>query len=135
MSVSKRFEWAKDGSFEAASRLLRYIGFRAKVMYAIILDGGRQYKVVTGQKLDIDLRKDLSSGDKIEFSEVLAIGGDEGLKLGAPAISGAKVAATVVSQEKGEKITVEKFRRKKTHHRRNGHRQKYTRIEIGEISS
>ncbi|MEM8734302.1 MAG: 50S ribosomal protein L21, partial [Planctomycetota bacterium] len=79
-------------------------------MYAIISDGGRQYKVTQGQKLDIDLRKDANSGDVIEFPEVLAIGGDEGLQLGSPSIDGAKVTAKVISTEKGEKIYVEKFR-------------------------
>lgn len=103
-------------------------------MYAIIAEGGRQYKVEPGQKVDIDLRKDADSGDTIEFGEVLAIGGDEGLKLGSPSISGAKVTAKVVSQEKGPKVFVEKFRRRKTHHRRNGHRQQYTRVEIAEIT-
>ncbi|HBE66592.1 MAG TPA: 50S ribosomal protein L21 [Planctomycetaceae bacterium] len=103
-------------------------------MYAIIVDGGRQYKVEQGQRLDIDLRKDLATGDTVEFSQVLAIGGDEGLKLGSPAVDGAKVTAKVVSEEKGDKIYIEKFRRRKNYHRRNGHRQRYTRIEIAEIS-
>lgn len=103
-------------------------------MYAIIVDGGRQYKVEQGQRLDIDLRKDLATGDTVEFSQVLAIGGDEGLKLGSPAVDGAKVTAKVISEEKGDKIYIEKFRRRKNYHRRNGHRQRYTRIEIAEIS-
>jgi large subunit ribosomal protein L21 len=104
-------------------------------MYAIIVDGGRQYKVEPGQKLDIDLRDDAKSGDTIEFEQVLAIGGDEGLQLGSPSIDGAKVTATVISTEKGEKIYVEKFRRRKNYHRRTGHRQQYTRIEISDIAS
>lgn len=102
-------------------------------MYAIIQDGGRQYRVESGTKLDIDLRKDASAGDTIEFETVLAIGGTEGLKLGTPAVDGAKVTAKVVSEEKGEKIYIEKFRRRKNYHRRNGHRQRYTRVEISEI--
>ena len=104
-------------------------------MYAIIVDGGRQYKVEPGQKLDIQLRSNANAGDTIEFDQVLAIGGDEGLQLGSPSVEGAKVTATVVSTEKGEKIYVEKFRRRKNYHRRTGHRQQYTRIEIGEIAS
>ena len=104
-------------------------------MYAVIKDGGHQYKVEPGQRLDIDLRKDVETGDTIEFPEVLAIGGDEGLKLGSPAISGAKVSAKVVSTaEKGDKVYVEKFRRRKSYHRRVGHRQQYTRVEIAEIA-
>lgn len=104
-------------------------------MYAIILDGGRQYKVETGQKLDIDLRGEANAGDTIEFSQVLAIGGDEGLKLGSPSIEGAKVSATVLGEEKGDKIFVQKFRRRKSYHRRTGHRQRYTRVEIKDIAS
>ena len=104
-------------------------------MYAIILDGGRQYKVEEGLKLDIDLRSNVESGDEIEFTEVLAVGGDNGLKLGSPNVDGAKVKAKVISaEEKGEKIYVEKFRRRKNYHRRNGHRQRYTRVEIGKIT-
>jgi large subunit ribosomal protein L21 len=104
-------------------------------MYAIILDGGRQYKVTQGQRLDIDLRKESSAGDVIEFPEVLAIGGDEGLQLGSPSIEGAKVTAKVISTEKGDKIYVEKFRRRKSYHRRKGHRQQYTRVEIDSIAT
>ncbi|MCA9133806.1 MAG: 50S ribosomal protein L21 [Planctomycetales bacterium] len=104
-------------------------------MYAIIIDGGRQYKVVPGQRLDIDLRRDVNAGETVEFSKVLAIGGDEGLKLGSPSIEGAKVTATVVGVEKGEKVFIQKFRRRKNYQRRTGHRQQYTRIEIAEIAS
>ncbi|MCR9294747.1 MAG: 50S ribosomal protein L21 [bacterium] len=104
-------------------------------MYAIIVDGGRQYKVEPGQRLDIDLRDDANTGDTIEFDQVLAIGGDEGLQLGSPSIEGAKVTATVLGMELGDKVYVEKFRRRKNYHRRTGHRQKYTRIEIGDIAS
>lgn len=104
-------------------------------MYAIIVDGGRQYKVQPGQQLDIDLRQDVGAGDTLEFANVLAIGGDEGLKLGSPAIAGAKVTATVIGTEKGDKVYIQKFRRRKNYQRRTGHRQKYTRVEIGEIAS
>ena len=103
-------------------------------MYAIIRDGGRQYKVQPGQRVDIDLRDDLNAGDTVEFSNVLAIGGDEGLKLGSPSITGAKVLATVLGTEKGEKIYIQKFSRRKNYQRRTGHRQQYTRVEISEIA-
>ena len=103
-------------------------------MYAIIIDGGRQYRVEPGQRLDIDLRNGIAAGDTLEFGQVLAIGGDEGLRLGSPSIDGAKVTAKVIGEKKGEKIYVEKFRRRKDYHRRTGHRQRYTRIEISEIA-
>ena len=94
----------------------------------------RQLKVTPGQHIDIDLRKDLNEGDTFEFSKVLAIGGDEGLRLGSPEISGAKVIAKVLGAEQGPKIYVQKFRRRKNYKRRTGHRQSYTRVEIAEIA-
>lgn len=102
-------------------------------MYAIVVDGGRQLKVQKGQRIDIDLRKNLNAGDSFEFSTVLAIGGDEGLRVGAPSIEGAKVSATVIGEEKGAKLYIQKFRRRKNYKRRTGHRQQYTRVEISEI--
>lgn len=103
-------------------------------MYAIICDGGRQFKVEKDQLLDIDYRDTAETGDKIEFDRVLAIGGGEsGLKLGQPTVAGAKVTASVVGLEKGEKIFIQKFRRRKNYEVRTGHRQKYTRIKIESI--
>ena len=103
-------------------------------MYAIICDGGRQFKVEKDQLLDIDYRDTAETGDKIEFDRVLAIGGAEsGLKLGQPTVSGAKVTASVVGLEKGEKIFIQKFRRRKNYEVRTGHRQKYTRVKIESI--
>lgn len=103
-------------------------------MYAIICDGGRQFKVEKDQLLDIDYRDTAETGDKIEFDKVLAIGGGEsGLKLGQPTVSGAKVTASVVGLEKGEKIFIQKFRRRKNYEVRTGHRQKYTRVKIESI--
>jgi large subunit ribosomal protein L21 len=104
-------------------------------MYAIVVDGGRQLKVQPGQRIDIDLRKELNAGDSFEFTTVLAIGGDEGLKLGTPVLQGAKVTAKVIGTEKGEKIYVQKFRRRKNYKRRTGHRQQYTRVEIAAINA
>jgi large subunit ribosomal protein L21 len=104
-------------------------------MYAIVVDGARQIKVKQGQQVDIDLRGDLNPGDDFEFSKVLAIGGEEGLQLGTPEIAGAKVSAKVIGMEKGEKVFVQKFRRRKNYKRRTGHRQQYTRVEISEIAA
>ena len=103
-------------------------------MYAIICDGGRQFKVKEGQLLDIDYRDTAVTGDKVDFDRVLAIGGDAGLKLGHPTVSGAKVSASVVGLEQGEKIYIQKFRRRKNYEVRTGHRQKYTRIKIESIN-
>ncbi|MGY8732611.1 MAG: 50S ribosomal protein L21 [Pirellulales bacterium] len=102
-------------------------------MYAIIADGGRQYKVEEGQELEIDLR-DVNAGDKITFDRVLTISGDEGIKVGQPVVEGASVTAEVIAETKGEKIYVQKFRRRKNSKRRTGHRQRYTKVRVSSIT-
>ena len=102
-------------------------------MYAIICDGGRQYKVTEGLLLDIDYRETVESGDAIEFDRVLAIGGAAGLKLGQPTVHGAKVQAEVVGLEQAKKVFIQKFSRRKNFDVRTGHRQKYTRVMIKAI--
>ena len=102
-------------------------------MYAIIADGGRQYKVEEGQTLEIDFRE-VKAGDTLTFDKVLAVSSDSGFKLGKPTVSGATVSAKVIGETKGEKIFVQKFRRRKNSKRRTGHRQKYVKVEIASIS-
>ena len=102
-------------------------------MYAIIQDGGRQYKVTEGQELDLDYR-DVPTGESLKFESVLAISGGEGIKLGEPLVSGASVEAEVVGPRKGEKITIQKFNRRKTYRRKTGHRQLHTRVKISKIN-
>jgi large subunit ribosomal protein L21 len=104
-------------------------------MYAIICDGGRQYKVTEGLLLDIDFRDAAETGDAIEFDRVLAVGGENGLKLGQPTVAGAKVQAEVVGLEQGPKLFVQKFRRRKNYDVRTGHRQKFTRVMIKSIQA
>ncbi len=101
-------------------------------MYAIIADGGRQYKVEEGQFLEIDYRE-VEKGDAITFERVLAKSDGETFNLGQPTISGSSVTAKVIEQTKGEKIYVQKFRRRKNSKRRTGHRQKYTKVQIEKI--
>ena len=102
-------------------------------MYAIIKDGGRQFKVEVDKKLMINYRGEQEPGTVIEFSEVLAIGSDGDVKIGQPTIAGAKVVAEVVSDAKGPKLVVAKFRRRKNSKRKTGHRQIYTLVKINEI--
>jgi large subunit ribosomal protein L21 len=103
-------------------------------MYAIIADGGRQYKVEEGQILSIDLRDGVAEGASITFDQVLAVSGAGGIKIGKPLVSGATVQAEVVLPlEKGEKVYIQKFRRRKNFRRRTGHRQKYTQVKISKI--
>ncbi len=103
-------------------------------MYAIIEDGSRQYKVEEGQRFCIDYRDSLNPGDKLELTKVLAVRTDEGLKIGKPALDTAKVEVTVLRVEKGPKLIVQKFRRRKNSKRRNGHREKFTQVVVDKIS-
>jgi large subunit ribosomal protein L21 len=102
-------------------------------MYAIITDGKRQYKVEEGQELLINYRN-VPAGEKLKFESVLAVGGDGDAKLGSPLVKGASVAAEVLGPEKGEKIVIQKLRRRKNMRRKTGERHIYTRVRIGKIS-
>ena len=104
-------------------------------MYAIIADGGRQYRVEEGQELDIDYRAAATTGDQLEFGRVLAVSGEEGLQLGQPVLDGATVRAEVLGVQQGQKVFVQKLRRRKTFRRRTGHRQLYTRVRINKIET
>jgi large subunit ribosomal protein L21 len=101
-------------------------------MYAIIADGGRQYKVEEGQELEIDYR-DVPKGEAVKFERVLAVSGEGGVKLGKPTVAGASVTAEVLGPVNGPKLVVQKFRRRKNSRRKTGHRQLYTMVRIGKI--
>jgi large subunit ribosomal protein L21 len=103
-------------------------------MYAIIQDGGRQYQVEEGQELALDYR-DASSGQELKLERVLAVSTDQGLQLGTPTVAGASVTAEVVGVALGEKLTVQKLRRRKTYRRKAGHRQLHTLVKIRQIDS
>ncbi|MBB01477.1 MAG: 50S ribosomal protein L21 [Rubinisphaera brasiliensis] len=103
-------------------------------MFAIIEDGGRQYKVQPGQELAIDLREGAEENAEIVFDRVLLANGGGDSVVGLPLIEGATVAATVASPlTKGPKLEIQKFRRRKNSRRHTGHRQKYTTVTIGEF--
>jgi large subunit ribosomal protein L21 len=102
-------------------------------MYAIIQDGTHQFKVEEGQELQIDYR-DLPSGQQVTFDRVLAVRSEDGFKLGQPVVDGAAVTGEVVGVTQGPKLTVQKFRRRKTLRRRTGHRQLYTKVKIQKIA-
>lgn len=103
-------------------------------MYAIIIDGGRQYKVTEGQELVVDYR-DASNGASLEFDRVVAYSNGSELSLGDPELKGAKVTAKVLGVLQGPKLTVQKFRRRKTYRRRTGHRQLFTKVQIEKIAA
>lgn len=102
-------------------------------MYAIFADGPHQYKVEEGQQLDIDYR-DVSAGDELTFDRVLAVrdGGD--VKLGQPTVTGASIVAKVLGPVQGEKLVIQKLRRRKNSRKKTGHRSIYTRVEISRIA-
>ena len=104
-------------------------------MYAIIVEDGRQYRVEKDQILDIDFRESAVENDSLVFNRVLAVSTDSGLKLGRPTVEGASVQAKVISVQKGAKIYIQKFRRRKNYDRRTGHRQLYTRVKIESITA
>jgi len=104
------------------------------VMYAIIADGGRQYKVEEGQELELDYRE-VSKGDKLNFDRILAVSHKKGFQLGKPLVEGASVTVEVLGVSQGEKLIVQKFRRRKNSRRKTGHRQLYTKVLIEKIQA
>ncbi len=104
-----------------------------KVMQAIIVTGGKQYNVSEGDTLFIE-KLDVNAGDAVVFDQVLAIVDGENTKFGTPVVEGAKVDATVVKNGKGKKIRIFKYTPKKGYRKRQGHRQPYTKVEIGKIT-
>lgn len=100
--------------------------------YCIIADGGRQYRVSEGQELEVDFRP-VEAGSQLVIDKVLAVSEGGKLQLGAPLVDGAVVKAEVLGLVQGEKIYVQKFRRRKNYRRRIGHRSVATKIRISEI--
>ncbi len=102
-------------------------------MHAIIETGGKQFKVAEGDTLFIE-KLPVEAGDNVTFDKVLAILDGDKATFGAPVADGAKVDAKVVKNGKGKKIRIFKYNPKKGYRKRQGHRQPYTKVEIGKIS-
>jgi len=102
------------------------------LMYAIVEDGGKQYKIAKGDIIDFE-KKPLEAGAKVEFDKVLLVADNDKVEIGAPFVKNFKVTGTVVEQTKGPKLVVMKFRRRKGSKTKTGHRQKYTRVKIEEM--
>jgi len=98
-------------------------------MYAVIVTGGKQYKVAEGEYLKIE-KLEVPTGEAVTFDRVLLIGSGDDVKIGAPVVDGAKVTAEVVAQGRHDKVTIIKFRRRKHHMKRQGHRQWFTEVKI-----
>ena len=104
-----------------------------QVMQAIIVTGGKQYAVSEGDTLFIE-KLDAEAGASVVFDQVLAIVDGENTKFGTPVVEGAKVDATIVKNGKGKKLDIIRYKAKKGEKRHIGHRQPYTKVEIGKIS-
>ncbi len=101
--------------------------------YAIIEDGGKQYKAVEGDTIEVD-HFSSELGEQVDLERVLMLVDGETVDIGTPLVAGVKVKATVVSQVKGPKVIVFKYKPKKRYRVKTGHRQKYTRLQIDSIS-
>ena len=103
-------------------------------MYAVIKTGGKQYRVVAGEKLKVEqIPADI--GQEIILDQVLMVGVGADVKVGAPLVAGATVSAKVVSHGRADKVKIFKLRRRKHYQKHQGHRQNYTEIEISGISA
>jgi large subunit ribosomal protein L21 len=109
-----------------------FVANSTAIPYCIVADGGRQYRVSEGQELEVDFRP-LPAGSELVFDKVLAVSRDGNLTLGAPLVAGASVKAEVLGLVQGEKIYVQKFRRRKNYRRRTGHRSVATKIRIASL--
>ncbi len=101
-------------------------------MYAVIKTGGKQYKVNTGDVVNVE-KLPVNVGDEVVFDEVLFADTDNGIVCGKPCIEGAKVVATVVEQGKGPKVVIFKYKSKKDERKKQGHRQPFTKVQISQI--
>lgn len=101
-------------------------------MYAIIATGGKQYKVAEGDIIKVE-KLGFEAGEAVKFDQVLAVDND-GLKVGSD-VAGASVTASVVENGKGKKVIIYKYKRKTGYHKKNGHRQLYTKVKIEKINA
>ena len=101
-------------------------------MYAIIETGGKQYKVEQGDVVFVE-KLGVEEGETVTFDKVLVVGGDD-VKVGTPYVDGASVEASVVKNGKDKKIIVYKYKSKKGYHKKQGHRQPYTKVVIEKIN-
>ena len=101
-------------------------------MHAVIKTGGKQYRVVTGEKLKIE-QIPADVGTEITLDQILMVGEGESVQIGTPFLAGATVKATVLSQGRHDKVTIFKMRRRKHYLKHQGHRQNYTEIRIDDI--
>ena len=102
--------------------------------YAIVESGGKQYKAVEGEMIEVD-RLGLEAGKKVELKDILLVSNGETAVIGTPTVDGAKVSATVVEEFKGRKVIIFKYHPRKRYRLKKGHRQYYTRLMIESIQA
>ena len=102
-------------------------------MYAVIETGGKQYKVSEGDVIYIE-KLDVEAGADVTFDKVLLVGEGKDVKVGVPAVDGVTVSGKVIKNDKAKKIVVYKYKPKKGYHKKQGHRQPYTKVEISKIN-
>ena len=102
-------------------------------MYAVIVSGGKQHRVEEGEVLRLE-KIEVATGESVDFDRVLMVANGDDVKIGTPVVEGAKVTAEVLSHGRDDKVTIIKFRRRKHHMKRQGHRQWYTEVKITGIA-
>lgn len=103
-------------------------------MYAVVQTGGKQVRMNPGDAIRVE-KLGGEVGDTIEFSDVLMVGGDEGVQIGTPIVSGVKVVTTITAQDRHPKIRVFKMKRRKRYRKTQGHRQSYTEVRVERIEN
>lgn len=103
-------------------------------MYAVIVTGGKQYRVSQGDTLRVE-KLDADEGESVDLDQVLMVVDGDDVKIGTPVLDGGRVTAEVKTHGRGDKVDIIKFRRRKQHMKRQGHRQAYTELEITGISA
>ncbi len=103
-------------------------------MYAVIETGGKQYKVQEGDVIFVE-KLDAEEGSTVTIDKVLVVADGEDIKVGSPLVEGATVTASAVKNGKNKKIIVYKYKAKKGYHKKQGHRQPYTKLEIQKINA
>ncbi|MDO9621453.1 MAG: 50S ribosomal protein L21 [Moraxellaceae bacterium] len=103
-------------------------------MYAVIKSGGKQHRVVEGERLKVELLA-IEPGQSITFDDVLMVVNGDNIQIGTPVVAGATVTAEVLTHGRHDKVRIVKFRRRKHYRRQAGHRQYYTELKITGISA
>ena len=116
-----------------APELASFIDRRMSFMYAVIATGGKQYKVSEGDVIKVE-KLGAAAGETVTFDQVLVVN-DGSLKVGNPTVNGASVSASVVEEGRFRKVIVYKYKNKSGYHKKNGHRQAFTKVKIDKINA